>query len=96
MIEGEAESISPTKIELKDGTSYTDFDYLVCTIGCHYDLTLLNISDDEDTIPVVSGTSVDSMLKYAKEIEEAKKITVIGTGKKIHIKNFKFFRSNWY
>jgi pyruvate/2-oxoglutarate dehydrogenase complex dihydrolipoamide dehydrogenase (E3) component len=80
ILEGEAVSIGSTKVELKDGTVLVEFDFLVIAIGCRYDLSLLNISQDEETLKVISGTSVDNMLKYATDIENAKKIAVIGTG----------------
>ena len=73
-------SISDKKIILEDGKEITSFDFIVVTTGSHYDLKQLNIKDDDKTIPVVNGISLDSLSKSMKFISDAKKIAVIGTG----------------
>jgi NADH dehydrogenase FAD-containing subunit len=77
LVHKEVTKITETMIKLSDGREITDFDYLVISTGSHYDLTVLNVNVKEDSMPVISGISIDNLLKYKKEFQDAKTIAVV-------------------
>jgi NADH dehydrogenase FAD-containing subunit len=79
LVHKEVTKITETTIKLSDGIEMKDFDYLVISTGSNYDLSVLNVNTKEASMPVLSGISIDNLLKYKKEFEDAKRIAVVLT-----------------